>query len=592
MIAVFKRFFAFSSERKALWYRAFALEVLRTVAEALQFLPLAFILMNLVEGSLAPWMALAAFAAVAASVALQAVCKFLSHRLEITAGYRMSSDNRLGIGDKLRYVPMGFFKEESLGELTAVCTSTMDDLEAMSSSVIIRVMTGFTSACVFSLAFVLVDWRIALTYLCGVAATLAVNHLLIASARRHAPARLSAQTRLVGSVLEYIQGMEVVKAFGTHGAARRAIDAAIAHAEDQNFVVERKNTPFVVAQQVILRLFSVLAVVVSVLLYLAGSLDLFFCLMTVVGGFLVYSQVEAAVALVSMLTMIDVSIERIAKVQDAPELPVAGEGFIAMAPPDAHSPAIELEHVSFAYGSTEVLHDVSLSIPARSTCAIVGPSGSGKTTLVNLMARYWDVGSGSAKVAGKDVRAWDFDELMGQFAMVFQDVYLFNDTIEANIRFGAPDATDEEVREAARQACCDGFINALPDGYRTVVGEGGATLSGGEKQRISIARALLKNAPIVLLDEATANVDPENEAELARATRALSENCTVVMIAHKLSTVRSADQIVVLDEGRISQRGTHEQLAAKPGIYHDFVSQRERAVQWRLGAKGGGWGVG
>ena len=296
MIAVFKRFFAFSSERKALWYRAFALEVLRTVAEALQFLPLAFILMNLVEGSLAPWMALAAFAAVAASVALQAVCKFLSHRLEITAGYRMSSDNRLGIGDKLRYVPMGFFKEESLGELTAVCTSTMDDLEAMSSSVIIRVMTGFTSACVFSLAFVLVDWRIALTYLCGVAATLAVNHLLIASARRHAPARLSAQTRLVGSVLEYIQGMEVVKAFGTHGAARRAIDAAIAHAEDQNFVVERKNTPFVVAQQVILRLFSVLAVVVSVLLYLAGSLDLFFCLMTVVGGFLVYSQVEAAVA--------------------------------------------------------------------------------------------------------------------------------------------------------------------------------------------------------------------------------------------------------------------------------------------------------
>ena len=592
MIAVFKRFFAFSSERKALWYRAFALEVLRTVAEALQFLPLAFILMNLVEGSLAPWMALAAFAAVAASVALQAVCKFLSHRLEITAGYRMSSDNRLGIGDKLRYVPMGFFKEESLGELTAVCTSTMDDLEAMSSSVISRVMTGCTSACVFSLAFVLVDWRIALTYLCGVAATLAVNHLLIASARRHAPARLSAQTRLVGSVLEYIQGMEVVKAFGTHGAARRAIDAAIAHAEDQNFVVERKNTPFVVAQQVILRLFSVLAVVVSVLLYLAGSLDLFFCLMTVVGGFLVYSQVEAAVALVSMLTMIDVSIERIAKVQDAPELPVAGEGFIAMAPPDAHSPAIELEHVSFAYGSTEVLHDVSLSIPARSTCAIVGPSGSGKTTLVNLMARYWDVGSGSAKVAGKDVRAWDFDELMGQFAMVFQDVYLFNDTIEANIRFGAPDATDEEVREAARQACCDGFINALPDGYRTVVGEGGATLSGGEKQRISIARALLKNAPIVLLDEATANVDPANEAELARAIRALSENCTVVMIAHKLSTVRSADQIVVLDEGRVSQRGTHEQLAAEPGIYHDFVSQRERAVQWRLGSKGSGWGAG
>lgn len=588
MISVFKRFFAFSGARKALWYRAFALEVLRTLAEALQFLPLAFVLMNMVEGSLESWMALATFGAVAAFVVLQAVCKFLSHRLEITAGYQMSSDNRLGIGGKLRYVPMGFFDEASLGELTAVCTSTMDDLEAMSSSIIIRVMTGFTHACVFSLAFALVDWRIALTYLCGAAATLAVNRLLIASARKHAPMRLAAQTHLVGAVLEYIQGMAVVKAFGAHGAARRTLDASIARAEDQNFAVERKNTPFVVAQQIVLRLFSVLAVVVSVMLYLDGSLDLFFCIMTVIGGFLVYSQIEAAVALVSMLTMIDASIERISKVQDAPELPVAGEGSLPTAPSDTPSSAIELEHVSFAYDSTEVLHDVSLSIPAHSTCAIVGPSGSGKTTLVNLMARYWDTDSGSVKVFGKDVRAWDFDELMGQFAMVFQDVYLFNDTIEANIRFGAPGATDEEVRDAARQACCDGFIRALPDGYQTMVGEGGATLSGGEKQRVSIARALLKHAPIVLLDEATANVDPENEAELTRAIQVLSKNCTVVMIAHKLSTVRSADQIVVLDEGRVSQRGTHDQLIAERGIYGDFVHVREQATQWQLESKGNG----
>ena len=243
-----------------------------------------------------------------------------------------------------------------------------------------------------------------------------------------------------------------------------------------------------------------------------------------------------------------------------------------------------LDDKRISIGERTVIDDVSLSIPERTSCAIVGPSGSGKTTLVNLMARFWDVDAGTVSLGGEDVRDWKLDELMAHFAMVFQDVYLFNDTIENNIKFGRPDATHEQVVAAARAARCHDFVEALPEGYATMLGEGGATVSGGEKQRISIARALLKDAPIVLLDEATANVDPENEDELQAAIEELTRRKTVVMIAHRLKTVRHADQILVLDGGRIVQRGTHDELMAEGGIYEDFVRMREKALGWKVGA--------
>ena len=238
--------------------------------------------------------------------------------------------------------------------------------------------------------------------------------------------------------------------------------------------------------------------------------------------------------------------------------------------------------MDFGYDSRQVLHDVSLTIPDKTTTAIVGPSGSGKSTLCSLMARFWDVDSGSVKIGGVDVRDYTLESLMDQISMVFQNVYLFADTIENNIKFGCPDATHEQVVEAARKACCDDFIEALPDGYNTVIGEGGASLSGGEKQRISIARAMLKDAPIVILDEATANVDPENEDRLQKAIEALTRDKTIIMIAHRLKTVRHADQILVVDHGRIVQQGTHEQLIGQPGIYAAFVGGRKQAEGWKL----------
>ena len=238
--------------------------------------------------------------------------------------------------------------------------------------------------------------------------------------------------------------------------------------------------------------------------------------------------------------------------------------------------------MNFSYGSRPILKDVSLIIPDRTTTAIVGPSGSGKTTLCNLIARFWDVDGGRVTIGGRDVREYTLESLMEQVSMVFQRVYLFADTVENNIKFGCPGATHEQVVEAAKKACCHDFISALPDGYNTVIGEGGATLSGGEKQRISIARCLLKDAPIVIFDEATANVDPENEDQLQRAMEALTREKTVLMIAHRLKTVRGADQILVVDQGRVVQKGTHDELIRQAGIYRDFVSERTESSRWTL----------
>ena len=305
--------------------------------------------------------------------------------------------------------------------------------------------------------------------------------------------------------------------------------------------------------------------------------------MMTVSAFLVYSELESAGEMFFMLPMIDASISRVDEIDRAPRM---DEGGSVRTP---QSRDITFDHVDFSYGERKIIQDVSFTVPEGTTTAIegtttaiVGPSGSGKTTLTSLMARFWDVDSGSVKLGGIDVKDYALDSLMSNFSMVFQTVYLFNDSIENNIKFGKPDATHEEVVAAAKAARCHDFISALPEGYDTVIGEGGATLSGGERQRLSIARAMLKDAPIVILDEATANVDPENEADLQEAIEALTGGKTIIMIAHRLKTVRRANQILVLEHGRITQRGTHEQLMQEPGIYADFIRARQKAVNWKI----------
>ena len=303
------------------------------------------------------------------------------------------------------------------------------------------------------------------------------------------------------------------------------------------------------------------------------------CLLLIVASFMIYTTVELAGSTAAVARVVDASLDRLDSISKMPLLDEYGTDFA----PKTYD--ITVSNVSFAYDENEVIRNVSFSVPQGTSCAVVGPSGSGKTTLCSLIARFWDVNEGEILLGGINVKDYTCDSLLKNFSIVFQKVYLFEDTIENNILFGKPQATREEMILAAKKACCHDFISALPDGYDTKVGEGGANLSGGEKQRISIARAILKDAPVIILDEATASVDPENEQELQQAISELTKNKTLLMIAHRLNTVREADQILVLDDGQIVQKGKHLELMHQEGLYRRFVEIRENAIGWELGGR-------
>lgn len=576
MFDAYRRFFAFAGKQAGTWKKGLVFEFLRSIFEAFQFIALLIVLRALVEQNVTAATAWVAFGTMAVSVAGAALFWYLAHNSEGQANYRMCGDKRIHIGERMKYMPMGYFNSQSLGALTAAATTTMEEIEGMSFAVIARTVVGIIRTLVFTVAILCLDWRVGIVFLLGVLLFLWVNAGLLKKSRQLSPERIHAQTALVDAALEYIQGMSVVRAFRGSRAAEKTMNEAIGQTEQKNFKLERKRIPYNVLEQIVLRVAAVAAILLSVWLFLHGSMSLFTCLMMTVSAFLVYSELESAGEMFFMLPMIDASISQVDAIDQAPRM---DEGGSVRTP---QSRDITFDHVDFSYGERKIIQDVSFTVPEGTTTAIVGPSGSGKTTLTSLMARFWDVDSGSVKLGGIDVEDYALDSLMSNFSMVFQTVYLFNDSIENNIKFGKPDATHEEVVAAAKAARCHDFISALPEGYDTVIGEGGATLSGGERQRLSIARAMLKDAPIVILDEATANVDPENEADLQEAIEALTGGKTIIMIAHRLKTVRRANQILVLEHGRITQRGTHEQLMQEPGIYADFIRARQKAVNWKI----------
>ena len=365
MIKIFKKFFRFSGEHRRAWYLSVVLEFLRCIAEAIQFFPLFLVLLHLVDGTMTPAVAWTALGLVALSVALQAVLHYFSHKLEMRACYLMLDDKRISIGERMKYMPMGYFNDRSLGNLTAICTSTMEDLESMAGAIVVRILAGVLHALVFSLGFMIIDWRIGLIFLAGVVAMLLVNSRMLAMSRKYSPERLAAQMRLVDAVLEYIQGMSVIKAFSLSGRAGTSIEDTIDETERQNFKLEKKSIPYTIAQQVVLRLFAVAAIAASIVFFLGGTMSLFVCLLMVIGGFLVYGQLEGAGSPSFMLPMVEASIDRVEEADSAPYMDERGT--VRSAP--GH--AIEFAHASFSYGERTVIDDVSLSIPERTSCAIV-----------------------------------------------------------------------------------------------------------------------------------------------------------------------------------------------------------------------------
>ena len=500
-------------------------------------------------------------------------------------GFVAMADERMRIGARLRRSPMGYFNRTRLGEIASVLTTTMVDAEMWLVWQFLQVVTGVIDVVVISAFLLALDWRIGAVSL--LVLVLALAALMIVDRRSDATMgeRQRVQAGFVDVVLEFIRGIAVSRAFSMTGVARERMHRAAAEVSRTSLAAEARIIPFSSLYQFVFKIGTVAMLGLGATLRINGDIDLPRALLFGVAAFVVYQTLEGLNSNVTMLELVAASLDLIEPVRTAPVMearPSGEEPGSRKQPAEAAGRDIVFTDVSFAYEDRRVVDHVDCSIPSGSVCALVGPSGSGKTTLCNLMMRFWDVDSGSISVGGVDVRDQDPEDLLSLFAVVFQDVFLFSDTVANNIRFGRPDASDDEVREAARRARCLDFVEALPDGFDTVLAEGGASLSGGERQRISIARALLKDAPIVILDEATSSVDPENERELQEGLRELCEGKTQVVIAHNLATVTAADQILVLDGGRIVERGRHEDLARAGGTYEHFLQARERAVGWHI----------
>ncbi|MCI8811428.1 MAG: ABC transporter ATP-binding protein [Oscillibacter sp.] len=576
MLNALRSIWQFAGKERGNINRSLAAGFLYALFYMLQVGAIYYVILALAENDHSSRPAWTALGLLLVSIAGRTVCNYFSQLQQTHAGYFMVGNKRVDIGNRLKSVPMGYFNDNSLGEITGITTTVLEEVEATAPMVLVGMLGGFINALMFTAMVLVWDWRIGLIVVAGTALYLLITSAMERKSAVLAPKRQTSAAKMVGAVLEQVQGMSVIKSFNLTGKGDKRVRDALAENCKCNLDVELLFTPYTIAQGLALHLGSIAMVLAAIFFYLHGTMTLANTLMTIVMSFLVFAQIESAGSGMAILRMADSAIHHAERIDRIPQMDEGGSAIR----PERHD--ISLENVRFSYGQKEILHGVSVTPPDKTTTAVIGPSGSGKTTLCNLITRFWDVDSGAVKIGGHDVQEYTLESLMDQISMVFQNVYLFADTIENNIKFGRPDATHTEVVEAARKACCNDFIEALPEGYNTVLGEGGASLSGGEKQRISIARAMLKDAPIVILDEATANVDPENEDRLQKAIEALTRDKTIVMIAHRLKTVRNADQILVVNEGKIVQQGRHEELIGQKGVYADFVLGRKEAAGWKL----------
>ena len=514
---------------------------------------------------------------IAGGLILRMIFKYLVYRLQSTAGFEFVARERIALGDRLRNVPMGFFHDNSVGDITATVTTDLNFLENYSMHILDKVTTGVLSMIVMAGCILAFDWRIGLIFVAGILLSFPIYSHMQKKGKALSAKRQKIQSEAVAATLEYVQGISVVKSFNMCDKNLSDIEDAYESNAAASYGVERVFTPLNMTYSMVFRISACMIMLCAGILAVGGDLSFANLAVILIASFTIFNPIEVMGQMTTMIRTMDAALDRVERIKQAKKIDENGRDI----PLDSFD--IGFEHVSFAYeNGNPILKDVSFSIPQGSMTAIVGPSGGGKTTITRLIARFWDVQEGSITIGGHDVKEFTCDSLLKNMSMVFQRVYLFADTIENNIRFGRPQATHEEVVAAAKKACCHDFIMALPDGYDTVIGEGGATLSGGEKQRISIARAMLKDAPIILLDEATASVDPENEVHLQQAISALVKNKTLIVIAHRLSTIRDADQILVVDNGKIVEKGVHAELIQQKGIYQKFWNIRQKARNWKL----------
>lgn len=506
---------------------------------------------------------------------------YLRARFQESISYELIARDRLAVGDALKRVSLGYFQNMNTGTILNSITTGLHTLEGMGIRMIDNFVGGYLNFICILLWLTCVNWRVGLIAVTGAAVSLIFLFIISKYSTRNAPILAAANKELTGATLEYARGLSVVKSFGKAGASMESMKKACRDSRDINLKIEWGYIPYNALHLLALKTASVCIVITAFYLGFSGQLDFTYMMFVILLSFHVFGSLEPIADCAHVLAVIDDALEHLDELTKESFIDADGQQ-IEIAHYD-----IEFQNVDFSYGEgkerRQVLHNVNLKIPEYSVTAIVGPSGSGKSTICNLIARFYDADSGSVRVGGHDVKEFTCDSLLSNISMVFQNVYLFHDTVRNNICFGKPDATEAEMVEAAKKAYCHDFIMALPEGYDTVIGEGGGSLSGGEKQRISIARAILKDAPIIILDEATASIDPENEHLIQAAISELTKGKTIVTIAHRLATIEQADQILVVDDGQIIQRGTHKELVAVSGKYKDFVDIRSQSEGWKIG---------
>ena len=577
MLKMLKKFFDFCSKKdRDKFYRAVMLGVLDALFGAMKIPAAFFAVRAVLENEINANSFLIVVGFMLVSTLGKMVVNRFSQMLQTEAGYDTCAQKRIEIAEHLRYLPMGYFNDTSLGHITSVTTNTLEQMSDIATRAIMMVLQGSITTVVIGIGMFLFDLRIGLIALAGIAVFLMVNTITNRRIARVADEKIRADREMVGVILEYIQGIAEIRNYNVFARSNSKVANSVERKKNADITAETTAIPAVGCQMLVSKLAGVAIAGASLHFYLSGTMELPYLITMLLSSFMVFEALDSAGIYTALLKVIGKGVDLANEILRIEPMDINGE---AIHPQNRN---IHLEHVSFAYGNRKIIDDVTLDIKENTTTAIVGPSGGGKTTLTSLIARFWDVQAGSVTLGGRNVKDYSFDALMENFSFVFQRVYLFEDTIANNIRFGKPEASMTEVIAAAKKACCHDFIQSLPNGYETVVGEGGATLSGGEKQRVAIARAIMKDAPIIILDEATANVDPENEKELTEAIHNLTREKTILMIAHRLKTVRNADQIIVVDQGRIVQKGSHEELMQEDGIYKRFVSARKQAIGWKI----------
>ena len=579
MLSTLKKFFDFCTEEdRKKFYISVCLGVLKAFIVAFRIPAIGLVVMAIINNDVSMQTVWLSLGIMLLSVILNIWISLKITMLQTEAGYHTCTHKRIEIAEHMRYLPMGYFNQNSLGQITSVTTNTLESLADVATRVVMMTLEGFLTAGTITVFVFIYDWKIGLILLAGLILFLLPNGLMRWQAGNVSEATQQADTDLVAVVLEYSQGIAEVKNYNIVQSSAKKLSRAIENKRHLDTKLTWVTSPYIALQGMITKLTGTIMGLFSIYFYLQGSMSLLICIMMLISAFMIYESLDGVGSFSSLLRIVDLSVDMINKVLSIKPMDISGKDL------QPKTSNIKLDHVSFSYESKKIIDDVSLDIPEKTTAALVGPSGSGKTTLCNLIARFWDIESGSISLDGHDVKEYSYDSLIRNFSFVFQTVYLFEDTIENNIKFGNPDASHEEVVAAAKKAACHDFILSLPEGYQTKIGEGGASLSGGERQRISIARAIIKDAPIIILDEATANVDPENEEALMQAIHSLTKDKTIIMIAHRLKTVEHADQIIVLNQGRIVDQGKHQELLAKQGLYSRFIQERRSAASWRIQA--------